>query len=118
MALNRDRDRQLDSAYIANLAGDTANPVLLSAWRREKAMRRVAAHRDSLLLARMVRSPKDTAYDPYNESQAAIGMALWGSILGVFTAVLSPSILLTLVGFTVWWAFRRRRARTPQAETL
>jgi hypothetical protein len=113
IALRSDRDRRMDSAYLASLAPDTANPVLLNAWKRTQTRLRLRAHRDSILLIPARVNPADTAYDPYNESILAGRLWRAGARLAFAGAVFGVVMPVMLLGFTAWWGYRRWGASVP-----
>ena len=113
-ALRDTGQRQVDPPRAAEVPTDTSQTARAGLSRNEQASRRLKASQDSLMAAQIIRQPEDTIYNAYNESPAALQRALFGVKLLYAALAMCIVMPLLLLGTTGWWAYNRRRARSPR----
>ena len=114
--LVRERDRELDSAWVAYARDHPDDSAAKVAARRRQAVRPGAARHDSLNAMLRARGVVDTSYSPRANSQRALLLRLGAGaflLAVVVSALLIPVALVVLT--VVWGVHRARRPATGMA---
>jgi len=109
--LARERERELDSAYVAYARAHPEDSAAQADARRRTAIAASTRDRDSTTMALVQRGVLDTAYNARARSERG-ALGTLSAFFGIFTllgSALAVPFVLTIA--TLWWGIGRNRRR-------